>query len=281
MSTAFSAAPGQVSSNRTQSDVQYATAGGQPLYLDSKIPDGPGPFPAAILVHGGGWVRGDRRVEVRPLFEPLTAAGIAWFSIDYRLTNDMMQFGVAIEDVASAISYVKAHATQYRIDPERIALIGESAGGQLAAMAALTATPQTRVQAVVAFYTPMDLVDLAKNSALIPANVRNSFQGTPFENLVLARLSQLSPISNIKADAPPFLLIHGTADHLVPLSQSAAMCDRMRAAGAACEVYPVRNAGHGIQWWDGSNSRDATGYKAKMVQWLRDQLALRQARFHL
>ncbi len=226
-------------------------------------------------------MRGDRRVEVRPLFEPLTAAGIAWFSIDYRLTNDMMQFGVAIEDVGSAITYVKAHAAQYRIDPERVALIGESAGGQLAAMAALTATPQTRVQAVVAFYTPMDLVDLAKNSALIPPNVRNSFQGTPFENLVLARLKQLSPIANITPDAPPFLLIHGTADHLVPLSQSTEMCHRMRAAGATCEVYPVRNAGHGIQWWEGSNSRDAAAYKGKMVQWLRDQLALRQARFHL
>ena len=281
MSTAFTAARGQGSSPASQADIQYASADGQPLYLDAKIPDGAGPFPAAILVHGGGWVRGDRRVEVKPLFEPLTAGRIAWFSIDYRLSSDLTQFGVAIDDVQSAIRFVKAHAAEYRIDPDRIALIGESAGGQLAAMAALTATPQTRVQAVVALYTPMDLVDLAKNSALIPPDVRGSLRGTPFEGLVMARLNQLSPINNVKADAPPFLLIHGTADHLVPLAQSTAMCNRMRAVGATCEVYPVRNAGHGIQWWDSSNSRDAGGYKQKMVQWLQEQLALLQARFHL
>ncbi len=267
MSTAFSAAPAAELRN-----IEFSRPSGTPLYLDASIPDGPGPFPAVIVVHGGGWVRGDRRVEVAPLFAPLSQAGIAWFSIDYRLSSDLTQFGVAIEDVKAAIRFVKAHAAAYRIDQDRIALIGESAGGQLAAMAALDPAPDLRVKAVVCLYAPMDLTELAKSSALVPAQIRNSLIGTPFEGLIMARLSQLSPIASIRTTAPPFLLIHGTADSLVPFSQSTAMCDRMKRAGASCEVYSVHGGGHGIRWWESSQPREAAAYKHKMIDWLAAQL---------
>lgn len=253
--------------------VEYARVGGAPLYFNAVIPAGPGPFPAAILVHGGGWVRGDRLTEVQPLFEPLTKAGIAWFSIDYRLSSDWTQFGVAIDDVRSAVRFIKAHASSYGIDPDKIALIGESAGGQLAAMAALDSSPETRVNAVVALYTPMDLVELAKNSTLVPQQLRDSVRGTPFEALMMARLRQLSPLYQIRTSAPPFLLIHGTADRLVPFSQSQKMCERMKAAGASCELYSVEGAGHGIRWWEGSRGSDASEYKRKIVSWLREHLS--------
>src|SRR5438309_1205699 len=223
-------------------DILYARVTEVSLTLDAHIPEGPGPFPAAIVVHGGGWVRGDRLTEVQPLFTPLTDAGIAWFSIDYRLSSDWTQFGTAIEDVENAVRFVKKHASEYRIDPDRIALVGESAGGQLAAMAALNAKADTRVSAVVALYTPTDLVDLAKNSTLVPQQLRDSVRGTPLEFLMMARLRQLSPLYNLRADAPPFLLIHGTADGLVPYRQSEAMCSRMQSAGASCELYPVEGA---------------------------------------
>ena len=258
---------------RTERNVPYANVSGTSLYLDAAIPEGSGPFPAAIIVHGGGWVRGDRRTEVQPLFEPLSQGKIAWFSIDYRLSSDLTTFGVAIEDVRSAIRFVKAHASEYRIDPDHIALVGESAGGQLAAIAALNSTPETRVKALVGLYTPTNLVEIARNSDLVPAQVRQSLRGSPFESLLLARLAQLSPIENVKPNAPPFLLIHGTADRLVPFSQSVAMCDRMKAAGASCEVYPVQGGGHGIRWWESSNPRDVAAYKDKMVRWLHEQLA--------
>src|SRR5689334_2545942 len=90
-----------------QRDVEYSRPAGTPLTLDASIPDGGGAFPAAIVVHGGGWVRGDKRYEVAPLFKPLSDANIAWFSIDYRLASDPMQFGAAIEDVKAAIRFVK------------------------------------------------------------------------------------------------------------------------------------------------------------------------------
>jgi alpha-L-fucosidase 2 len=247
------------------------------LYFDAQIPEGSGPFPAAIIVHGGGWVRGDRLTEVEPLFAPLTKAGFAWFSIDYRLSDDWTQFGAAIEDVENAVRFVKAHAAQYRIDPNRIALVGESAGGQLAAMAALNGKRETRVNAVVALYTPTDLVDLAKNSTLVPQQLRDSFRGTPLELLMMARLRQLSPLYNVRPDAPPFLLIHGTADRLVPFAQSEAMCKRMKEDGASCELYAVPGAGHGIRWWDGSRPEASPGFKEKLVSWLKTHLSARSS----
>ena len=183
-------------------EVEYSRVDGTSLRLDASLPASAEAAPAVIIVHGGGWVRGDRRIDVEPLFKPLTEAGFPWFSIDYRLATDVTQFGVAVEDVEEAVRFVKAHAAEYHVDPNRIALIGESAGGQLAAMAALRAGPDAAVRAVVALYTPTDLVSLFKHSTFIPAQIRDRVRGTPFEGLVVAGLSQLSPIENVRRDMP-------------------------------------------------------------------------------
>lgn len=239
--------------------------------MDACVPDDGAKAPAVIIVHGGGWVRGNRQWDVAPLFEPLSDAGFAWFSIDYRLATDVTQFGVAIDDVRQAVRFVKAHAAEFNVDAGRLALVGESAGGQLAAMAALRASPEESVKAVVALYAPTDLVGLIKTSDYIPARIRNSVKGTPWEGLIMAGLAQLSPVDNVRRDMPPFLLIHGTDDSLVPFSQSREMCNRMRHAGATCELYPVEGGGHGLRWWE-SYPRLASGYKRKMVEWLRQQI---------
>jgi len=258
-------------------DVEYARPAGLSLRLDASIPEGRGPFPAAIIVHGGGWVRGDRKIDVAPLFQPLENAGMAWFSISYRLATNILDFGAASTDVDSAIRFVKAHAADYRIDPDRIALIGESAGGQLAAMAALNPSAGNAVRAVVALYTPTDLAALARNSELIPESVRKALKGTPFEGVILSRLAQLSPIEAVHAGMPPFLLIHGTADPLVAFEQSPAMCNRMRSVGAACEVYPVPGGTHGVRRWEASPAISEP-YKREMVRWLNRQFATVMAR---
>lgn len=251
-------------------DVEYAQVNGISLRLDACLPISSVRTPAAIIVHGGGWVRGDRRIDVEPLFEPLSQSGLAWFSISYRLATDVTQFGVAIDDVQSAIRYVKAHADEYNIDPNRIALIGESAGGQLATMAILRGGADVAVRAVVAIYTPTDLVSLVKNSRYVSAQMQNAIKGSPWESFILAGLSQLSPIENVRRGMPPFLFIHGTSDMLVPFEQSKQMCDRMRKVGASCEVYPVEGAGHGIRWWD--SNRTSNVFNKTMVPWLRKQL---------
>lgn len=187
------------------------------LRLDASLPSRTEPVPAVIIVHGGGWVRGDRRIDVQPLFKPLSDAEFAWFSISYRLAADVTQFGLAVDDVEQAVRFVKAHAAEYKVDPNRIALIGESAGGQLAAIAALRAGPDASVRAVVALSTPTDLVSLFQDSAFIPAQIRNGVRGTPWESLLLAGLSQLSPIENVRGDMPPSFLSTGLP---IPLFRS-------------------------------------------------------------
>jgi len=265
MSTRVSGAPAQVLDN-----VQYGGSSDAPLMLDAAIPAGEGPFPVAIIVHGGAWVSGNRKTNVQPLFRPLAEAGFARFSIDYTLVRDISQLGAGVHDVERAIVFVKSHAAQYHVDPNRIVLIGESAGGQLAAMAALSGEPGTRVQAVVAMYAPTDLAALAKSSTYIPPSYRKAIAGTPFEGLILAGLAELSPINRVSRNMPPFLFIHGTSDALVPFQQSVNMCDRMKAVGAQCEVYPVQGGGHGMLWWQSAGV--GSGYRKAMINWLEKTL---------
>jgi acetyl esterase/lipase len=252
---------------QTRNNIEYANVNGVSLRLDAAFPENATAVPAVIIVHGGGWVAGDRRIDVAPLFRPLTDAGIAWFSISYRLVKNVTEFGTAIDDVQAAVQFVRGHGAEFHINPDKIALIGESAGGQLAAMAALRGSP---VDAVVALYAPMDLVALLKGSNYVPAPLRDQIIGKPWESFVFTALRQLSPVDNVRRDMPPFLLIHGTADPLVPYSQSTDFCNRMHSEGASCELYSVNGAGHGIRWWDPSTS---TGYKQKVVRWLDTQFS--------
>ena len=258
-------------------DVEYSHPANLSLRFDARIPDGKGPFPAVILVHGGGWVRGDR-ASVDPVFEPLSNAGFAWFSISYRLAGDvlrdpkgaMTQMAAAGTDVRHAVAFVKEHASEYRVNRNKIVLLGESAGGQLAAMAALRPDPDGAVQGVVAFYSPTDLATLARTSSWIPDSVRDAMKGTFLDTMLMVGLNKFSPITWVSAEAPPFLMIHGTDDNLVPFAQSERFCDKMTEANVACEVYPVKAAGHGMRSWESSR---ITNYKTPMIRWLQQVVA--------
>ena len=228
-----------------------------------------GPFPVAIIVHGGGWVAGDRKSNVEPLFRPLVDGGFVCFSISYRLANDLSVFGAAIEDVEQAILYVRAHAAEFNGDRDRIALVGESAGGQLAAMAAL-GKDGSAIKAVISLYAPTDLVELARDSTLISEPFRQAVQGAPWAGAVLGRLRQLSPVNHVHSGMPPFLLIHGTADPLVPFEQSRSMCKAIRSAGGECDLLAVKGGGHGMRGWEAAG---LTSYKRLMVEWLQKRLS--------
>src|SRR5262249_35587951 len=106
-------------------DIPYREIPGTRLTLDAHIPDGTGPFPTAILVHGGGWIAGDKQQYITYIFQPLSNANFAWFSINYRLAPQF-KFPAETDDVAAAIRWVKANAAKYKVDPHRISLIGES-----------------------------------------------------------------------------------------------------------------------------------------------------------
>jgi acetyl esterase len=275
---------------RTFSDVEFSHPGGFSLKLDGHVPEGDGPFPAVVIVHGGAWVAGDRRRSVEPLFKPLSDAGFAWFSISYRLANmadpkstptiaaSAALLGGAIDDVRAAVAFVRANAADYNIDPHRIALLGESAGAQLAAMAALKPGRNGDAQAVVAFYCPSDLVTLVDTMPLIPDSIRRAIKGTPFEEILRAYLRELSPMTWIREDAPPFLLIHGTADQIVPLQQSVDLCAAMQKTGSACELVTVEGANHGLRRWE--SSEGMTAYKGRMIRWLTQQLVVSKSGNH-
>ena len=261
--------------------VEFGKPGGRALLLDLHVPDGAGTFAAAILVHGGGFDEGSRSTNVKPLFQPLSDAGFAWFSIDYRMAPEF-RFTQAREDIDTAIQWVKAHAAEYHVDPARIALIGESAGGFLVNYAGTHFTPETRVAAVVDFYGPSDYEAVALERRDHPdrfnmKSIQRHFAnggGTRFfgvENLDAAgraKLRALAPLHAVHAGMPPFLVIHGTKDDQVPLSQSTSFCEAIQKVKAECELVTIEGGGHGMGWKDPSMQH----WRGEMIAWLKKTL---------
>ncbi|MEP6534875.1 MAG: alpha/beta fold hydrolase [Bryobacteraceae bacterium] len=247
--------------------IEYSHPGQNRLRMDGHLPSGAGPFPVAILVHGGAWVAGSPGFDVRPLFRPLSDAGFAWFTIHYRMARnrpfkgsiiDASKIRDGIEDVQSAVNFVRSHATEFHVDPNRIVLIGASSGAHLASMAAIRGAP---VKAVVAFYCPSDLVSMAFPSGAFHQIVARATWGSPAQSEFL----ELSPILQAHPGMPPFLFIHGTADHIVPFEQSTKMCDQIRRTGSSCDLMPVPGGLHGMQLWEALRK---TAYKEQMTAWL-------------
>ncbi len=201
-----------------KTNIEYGTAGNEILRLDANVPDGTGPFPVVIAVHGGGWSTGDKsgKGDFAPALKALTANHFTWFSIDYRLapTNHWPD---CFDDVQTAIRWVKAHAAEYKGDPNRIALLGYSAGGHLVCLAATLARPDTRVQAVVGLAPPTDLVADAEHRGGMGkwSSMRNLLGRDSMDDETLKLLRQMSPTAHVKPGLPPFLLMQGDSDKTV------------------------------------------------------------------
>ncbi len=263
-------------------DVEYGRPDGKPILLDLHVPDGAGPFPAAILVHGGGFDGGSKSTNVRPLFEPLADAGFAWFSIDYRMAPEF-RFPQAIADLETAIRWVKANAAAYHVDALRICIIGESAGGFLVNYAGTHEQADTKVQAVVDFYGPVDYVSLALlrrdhperfNMQSINRHLANGgssrfFGAEQLDEAGLSKLRAVSPLFAVHKGMPPFLCIHGTKDDQVAYDQSPAMCGAMHKVGAGCELITIQDGGHGMSGWRDPSMQH---WKPEMIAWLKKTL---------
>lgn len=267
---------------QNEKGVEFAHPGGQALLLDLHVPDGAGPFPAAILVHGGGFDGGHRDTNVRPLFDVLSNAGFAWFTIDYRLAPGA-HFPEAIEDVDSAIEWVKKNAATYKVDASKIALIGESAGGFLVNYAGTHETPETKVAAVVDFYGPSDYGKLAEmrrdhpdlfDMTTIKRHASKGggihfFGAEALDEKGLAKLRTVSPMAGVHRGMPPFLVIHGNKDDQVAYSQSTEFCDTIRKVGTNCELITIESGGHGMNRWQAPEMQH---WKPEMVAWLKKTL---------
>ena len=256
-----------------RNDIPFSKVAGETLLMDAHIPAGAGPFAAVILVHGGGWTNGSKQANfIQPLFPVLDSSGLAWFSIDYRLAPKY-QHPAAAEDVEQAIRYVKTHAREFRIDPKRIALMGESAGGHLVALVAAHHQPDTGVAAVVDFYGAFDLEAMITAAGQVSKGFSDFLGVSDLSEPSRAAMRAASATTYVRAGLPPFLLIHGTADEAVPYQQSVKFCAQLKASGDRCELYTVPDGIHGVINWEKNPAQHA--YKAVMVNWLRKTLHAR------
>ncbi len=265
--------PAMAASLEVRNDIEFSKPSGHALAMDAHIPNGPGPFAAVILVHGGGWEAGDKQgVFIQPLFKPLDESGLAWFSINYRLAPKYPH-PAALHDVEEAIRYVKSHAGEFRVDPARIALMGESAGGHLVALAATRSKPGASVAAVVPFYGVFDFEALVETRGVTPG-LKNFLGIADLSEKSRAVLREASPASFVKPGLPPFLLIHGTLDKGVPYRQSVKFCAQLKAAGVPCDFYTVEKGVHGVMNWE--KIPEQHSYKPFLVEWLRTTLKVQR-----
>jgi len=268
LSLAFAFAVMPVIAAEFKGDIEYARIGDTSLHLDASTPDGSGPFPIALLIHGGGWGSGDKRGDITPLMEPLTQANFTWFSIDYRLAPSN-NWPACFEDVQAAIRWVKTHASEFKGDSNRIALIGYSAGGHLACHAAVMADDSTRVQAVVGCAAPTDhIADSERRGGLSKSLQALLARPLELEADTRRMLREMSPINQVKPGLPPFLLLQGTKDESVPYSQSANFQERLLAAQVPCELITLTNASHRLREWKNSDP----AYQEKIIKWLQQAL---------
>ena len=248
-------------------DIVYDRPEGRELLMDAHIPEGHKPLPAVIIVHGGGWEAGNKVTYVSPLFEPLAEAGFAWFSIDYRLAP-YVHIPEQLEDVRAAIRYVRAHADRFHIDPNRIALLGESASGQLVAQVASELCTGCDVQAVVSFYGVYDFTKWAERSESERAALRRLFSDWRRETL-----QRYSPQFSSRPGQPPMLLIQGTKDELFGGTMEYAR--KLKEIGAPFKLILLEGAPHGMENWEGH--AEWAFYKQKLVEWLRATLRVHQS----
>jgi acetyl esterase/lipase len=223
-------------------DVTYCTMQDSELKMDLYFPDSGGPWPVLVFVHGGGWTEGDKAGVDNRL-----ASGYLLVSINYRLYPDY-RFPAMIEDVKCAIRSLRAHAREYNLEPERIALIGHSAGGHLVALAGMADEQagwdvgeyleySSRVQAVVVLAGPVDLSRSFPN--WVEELILNVFGSE--------QQASGSPISYVSPDDPPFFILHGDADPVVPVEQAYLLRDELVAAGVPVELVVMQNGGHGFE----------------------------------
>ena len=257
-----------VQAAEVKKNVEYIRRGGQALLLDVSIPDGEGPFPAVILVHGGGFTAGNKTTYITPIFAPLTDANFAWFTIDYRLAP-AAQLPAPVDDIISALEWVHAHAAEYKVDPKHIALLGESAGAYLVDYAAIVAPKALAPVAVVSFYGPHDLT-FEHSGETVNTGVAGLTGVQKMDAEGMQRLRSVSPFFMLRKGLPPFLLVHGDKDQMVPYEQSTRFCDALKAAGDKCELFTVPGGLHGMGVWE--QHMDQWAYKAKVIKWLLTKL---------
>ena len=251
---------------KVQKGITFATVGKEKLQLDIAMPQAGGPYPAVVVFHGGAWRSGSRADlsrngkdaagrPVASLIEMIAARGYVVATASYRLAPEH-HFPAQIEDARAAVRFLRTNAATYHLDPDKIAAGGFSAGGHLALLLGLNPpavpdptdadTPSARVQAVVSFFGPTDLSLYTASEGLMDGYM------VPFLGKKAKTdpevIRRASPIEFVSKDDPPVLMVHGTADFIVPVIHSERLLKKLEGAGVTAELVKVPGAGHG---WGG------------------------------
>jgi len=221
-------------------NVVYAVRSGKKLHVDLYVPREAKPVPVIVWLHGGGWKYGDKGYHLS--IRNLTREGFAIASVQYRLLRNA-PWPAQVIDCEEAVDWIRKDGDRYGIDPSRLALAGESAGGHLAA---LIGTRETRrnVKAVLAMYPPTDLVVMGRRYANYG---RLSIFSQMFDGEIANRRAEAraaSPVTYASRSSPPFLIFHGDKDWLVPPEQSETLDAALRKAGVESKLVIVKGKGH-------------------------------------
>jgi acetyl esterase/lipase len=249
-----------------ETGIEYANPDGQHLQLNLARPAGQGaPRPAVLCIHGGGFRAGNRE-RWDDLCKRLAARGYVAATVTYRLAP-AYQFPAAVHDVKAAVRWLRAHAGELHIRPDRIGVVGDSAGGHLAQFLGVTGDePQfegdegngdlsSRVSCVVNYYGPSDLtrsygrsVDAAE---VLPLWLGGDVTQERHRHILASPLYWVTP------DAAPTLLLHGTEDPYVNHEQAVWIRDRLEAAEVEVELLTLEGAGHGFKGADAERAEAA------------------------
>jgi acetyl esterase/lipase len=236
-------------------NIPYVPNAGEKQSLDLYLPGAGTNFPLIVWIHGGAWMAGSKK---NPPGLRFVLHGFAMASLNYRLSQDAI-FPAQLIDCKAAIRWLRVHAADYGIDPNRIAVWGASAGGHLVALLGTTGDDKefdqgentnvsSRVQAVCDWFGPTDLNQLTNYSSQIHHGDADSPEsrliGGPIGQNV-EKAQRANPIRYITKDDPPFLIMHGDKDPLVPWQQSQILADALKKAGVPVQFHIVPGGGHG------------------------------------
>ena len=211
---------------KSYKSIEYKNVGGRPLLLDLHVPtEAKGKVPLLFYIHGGGWCGGTKDDATN--LAAFIKAGYAMSALDYRFSNEAI-FPAQIEDVKAALRWLRAHVGEFQLDPDRVGAWGHSAGGHLVSLLGVTGASRlfdvgdnlhvsSQVLGVGSVAGPMDLLSLANND-ILPTYISDLFGGHPNTRKELAQSA--NPINHIDKDTPPFVIIHGEKDDMVPCQQA-------------------------------------------------------------
>jgi acetyl esterase/lipase len=243
-------------------DIVFSTTPEQKLYLDVYLPEDRGEqlLPVVLFLFGGGWEMGNRHQFIRYGLEDYPLEGFAVVTVDYRYLQEAI-FPAQFQDVVSAIHWIRDSAKEYGFDVSRVGVIGPSAGGHLSALAGTVnragefagnedVSRPSNVQAVVDYYGPTDFLQVDAHLALgeklwsDPDSTVSRLLGAPIKT-VPESVQMANPIAYIDGSEPPFLILHGEEDDVVPLQQSKILHQALVAAGVESEFVVVKGGAHG------------------------------------